>query len=722
MGDFDRLCEWHGIAPDFLNYGGEHIQVSEENRRLLLAALGYNAGEEAQTDVEALFVGPWQRWLPPLSISRDHGAGHGFSIRLPRSDLSETFQWLISAEDVVVEQGDFAPAHSASTGSYHYRDESYEEFRIPLPVLEPGYYDLLLLGKQRRCESRLAVVPEHAYNPGWVESGERLWGTIIQLYTLRSERDWGIGDFADLRYLIIKLAGSGADVVGLNPLHALLPHIGHSCSPYSPSDRRFISPLYISVEDIAEYNLLSEDERNRAREQIAALRQADSIDYEAIKDLKYGFFEKTFSLFAAQHLGKNTDRDRAFSVFMDELGDSLQLFSLYELARNFWANAHEDYCAEIDEAQLVEAKQDRAVLKGLLSQYRTGVLFHCYLQWLCHSQLRLCQHEALNRGMKIGLLRDLAVGADGSGAEVTMNADLYCRGAAVGAPPDPLAERGQNWGLPPLKSPELTRSGYAHYIDLLRTNMADCGALRIDHAMSLMRLWWCPPGKTADFGAYVYYAFDDLLSLLVLESHLNKCVVVAEDLGVVPGEFRQALTENKIFTNKMFYFERNHNGSFKVPFHYDAHALAMVNNHDVPTLVSWWNKTDLVLRYDLGLLEEGTVIEQVLAGRDHDKQMLAERLREEDLFPDSWHGRDLNSPADEAMVSAILALVARASSQIYVMQLEDLLLMDTPVNLPGTSDQYPNWRRKLSQPLETMFASAQACALLQRLDRERKPS
>ena len=322
--------------------------------------------------------------------------------------------------------------------------------------------------------------------------------------------------------------------------------------------------------------------------------------------------------------------------------------------------------------------------------------------------------------MNIGLMRDLAVGADGGGAEVTSNGNLFCKAAAVGAPPDPLAEKGQNWGLPPIDPAKLRQTGFKHFINLLRTNMSHCGALRIDHAMGLMRLWWCPPGHTADFGAYVYYPFPEMLGLLKLESVRNQCMVIGEDMGVVPNEFREAIIAGAVFTNKLFYFEREGDGSFKRPENYMSRALAMLTNHDVPTLRSWWDATDIDLRNTLHLLDDAVPVEAVKAERVNDKYRLLDWLASSGF---DWVNTDrdvlVSSPLSKSLLAAIVTCGAKMASQIYVLQLDDLALIDKPVNVPGTSSEYDNWRRKVDVNLNDLFTDEDNINLLKNVSKIR---
>ncbi len=715
MSDLERLFYWRGIASDYFNYRGEHVSVPEDNRLRLLEAMGISPSDPdvVQKDAFQLDVAPWLRWFPKLVVA-EAGEQVSFDINLAPEDLSDTLDWRISnQEGLLVASGTVNATGLKETGDYLHRGKRFSRRQLCVGPLSANYYHLNVLSGRRSASTELAVCPVRAYQPAWLNKGAdaRPWGVLVQLYTLRSTRNWGMGDFTDLRELIEIAAEKGADMIGLNPLHALSTDLRTHFSPYSPSDRRYINPLYIDPVWIPEYTAhvkLSVDKTLRE-----SLRKADTVDYDKMRALKYPVFQRMFTMFIEREWAVDSSRFQALRDFIVTEGDALVKFARYEAIRQSWPYA----VFRLDAEQGKNADANNVFeLEGSISQ---AIVFHCYLQWLAQKQLAECQHAAKKSGMKLGLIRDLAVGANGDGAEVQNTGGLFCRKAAIGAPPDPLAQTGQNWGLPPAIPSEMRKSGFKHFIALLRTNMRHCGALRIDHAMSLMRLWWCPPGTTADQGAYVYYPFPELQRLLALESQLNECLVVGEDLGVVPNEFREAMAYRGVFSNKLFYFERGDGERFKAPAEYDPVSLAMAANHDVPTLASWWARTDLALRHTLNLLEEGVSYEDMCAQRARDKENLMTALYDAKLYPASWHGRSLDEPADAALIEAILVLAARSASKLFVLQLEDLLMMDTPVNVPGTFDEHANWQRKLSVTTQAIFSDQGVEKIVQKIQHER---
>ncbi|RZV48122.1 MAG: 4-alpha-glucanotransferase, partial [Pseudomonadales bacterium] len=301
------------------------------------------------------------------------------------------------------------------------------------------------------------------------------------------------------------------------------------------------------------------------------------------------------------------------------------------------------------------------------------------------------------------------------GAEVSSKPALFCLQASTGAPPDQFSSEGQDWSLPPLDPVELARDNFQHYIELLRANMAHCGALRIDHVMGMLRLWWCLPDQRG--GAYVYYPMQTLLALLRLESHRNRCLVVGEDMGVVPDEVREAMAGAAIYSNKLFYFERDAEQQFKQPADYASTALLMVTNHDVPTLAGWWNGSELALRAQVGLLNAQTELPQRLEELRCDKHRLLEGLQMLALLPAGWQQQGFDqlqeNPFDLDLCGAILRACAGSRAQLVSFQLEDLQLIEAPVNMPGSFSEYANWRRKQVRETSAIFNNAAITALLQ---------
>ncbi|MDZ7923947.1 MAG: 4-alpha-glucanotransferase [Marinagarivorans sp.] len=692
METLNQLMYWRGIASDYFNYKGEKVGVPLGNRKGLIRAMGVNPDDQdaVATQVYTLDVLPWTLWVPSFQVVEQHKQSF-FSCNFSPADLDRSIVYTLILENGKHINGEFVPSGQPEVGDYVHQGARFSKRVIMCGALPLGYHSLRLSHEDKECVGEIAVVPEKSFLPETFSDAKKPWGFIVQLYTLTSDRNWGIGDLTDLKNLVKKSASMGAGIIGLNPLHALCAPIENNYSPYSPSDRRFIEPLYIDPECVPEFNGLT----SSAATEIALLRAELNVNYKAVYKIKYETFRVMFNEFKEYELKRNTPRAQEFLSFIEREGAPLNEYCLYQVLRDEGI-----YNYSLSSLVLTNIQQD-------------ALDFYSYLQWLAQEQLSGCQLLAKELGMSIGLMRDLAVGADGSGAEVTSSGDLFCKAAAIGAPPDPMAEKGQNWGLPPMDPAKLRQTGFKHFINLLRTNMSHCGALRIDHAMGLMRLWWCPPGRTADFGAYVYYPFPEMLGLLKLESVRNKCMVIGEDMGVVPNEFREAIMAGAVFTNKLFYFERETDGAFKRPENYMPRSLAMLTNHDVPTLASWWGATDIELRNILHQLDDTVPLEVVLAERVNDKYRLLDWLASNGF---EWVTKDRDSlvllPLSMPLLAAIVDCGAKMASQIYVLQLDDLALIDEPVNVPGTSTEYANWQRKIGVSVSDLFSNEEIIKML----------
>ncbi|NHN37377.1 4-alpha-glucanotransferase [Pseudomaricurvus alcaniphilus] len=696
MDSIEKLLYLSGVSADYLDYSGTHHTVPRSDRVRVLRACGYSvdSSEAVEQAVYELDAKPWESWLRPQYIVVEGALAISFSCPPDRLDMP--FRWQVHCESGEQLSAEFSPSACPETGDYHTNSLRYSARQLPLPQHIPlGYHRLTLECGAQSQDCELIVCPPRCHEP--LAADTRLWGVTCQLYTLRSARNWGVGDFTDLMELVELSAAQGAHFIGLNPLHASCSDYPEPVSPYSPSDRRFLSPLYIDPEAVPDFNS-SKLVRERftaaaCQAELAQLRQQELVDYAAVNTLKYQFFELMYQEFCQRHLAGKTERARDFADFVQRKGEPLQDFSRYETTSNSYASA------AVNEPR-----------------------FYSYLQWLAHSQLQQCQQDSLAAGMQIGLLGDLAVGSVGRGCEVVANPDLYLADVTIGAPPDPLAESGQDWGLPVVNPVTLKGSGFRHFISLLRANMESCGALRIDHAMALMRLWWCLPADEHGpaTGLYIFYPLQDLLALLRLESVRNRCLIVGEDLGVVPAEFRTAMAASGIYSNNLLYFEQHNNQYFKPPREHQADALLMVTNHDVSTLADWWNKTDLQRRFELGLLGDENDLQAQLQWRDQEKQKMLNWLAESDSLPENRGATELEPVFDYPLCEAIHHVCAMVNSQLLLLQLEDLQLLQSPVNIPGTYREYPNWQRKQTSNTRDIFSLTQAQQILQLVSKGRK--
>lgn len=725
----EALCERLGIEPEFHDYRGERHLATDEVKRRLVQAMGFEIDGRARARevLERLNLDLWRRGLPPVAVlhaDRDKAV----EIFVPEALADSPGRWQVRFEQGRSREGEFSVPELERLGEATVEGGRVLHCRLYFPHdLPVGYHQLYLRFARsshladRPCQ--LIVAPAQCYRPPVLEAGGRPWGFSIQLYGLRSKRNWGIGDFTDLNEFMEHAAGAGADFVGLNPLHALFPANPHHISPYSPSSRSFLNYLYLDVTALEDYAECDEARRwaesAPVRKQIERLREADHVDYPAVAGLKMHALQMLYRHFVDRHWRRNTNRARRFAAFVERAGEPLRRQAVYDalFAEHARQGGHPEGWQRWPAAR---RSPDSAEIKRFVRARADEVRFYEYLQWLCSEQFEAVQRAARVKGMRIGLYRDLAVGVESGGAEAWSEQQSYSFGASVGAPPDPLALKGQDWGLPPLNPHGLQQNRYATFIRLLSANMAHAGALRIDHVMALARLWWVPRGLQATEGAYVHYPFDDLLGILKLESQRNRCLVIGEDLGTVPGAVREKLPAAGVYSYKVMYFEKN-GERFKRPGEYTGQAMATVTTHDLPTLAGWWEGVDLEMRDELDLFPTPQIRRNEYESRARDRRALLELLTEGGRLPGSPPKTPEDFPdATPGLASAVHCQLAAGRSALMAVQPEDLLLMRKPVNVPGTTDSYPNWRRKLACTTERLFEKREVRQILARIDKTRR--
>ncbi|GAC1402331.1 MAG: 4-alpha-glucanotransferase [Candidatus Velthaea sp.] len=619
-----------------------------------------------------------------------------FHTLLPASSWTGELTWTLVREDGTSVGATVDLRDAPVTETFEREGVRFDRRKIVLPRLPLGYHrlnvDAQAYGKH---DGAFIVVPAAAFAP----SQSRSWGIAIQLYTLRSARNWGIGDFGDLRDAVALAADAGASYLGLNPLHA--PHRSdpNAASPYAPTSRRFLNWLALDVEALPEAGdpgvRAAIAERTFAR-RLAQLRATALVDYAGVAQCKDAILRRAFAVFERE------PQDPDFAGFVAREGIALERFAIFETLTGRLGR---------DTARWPEAYRDArtAEVRSFADAERAAVTYAMWLQWRLTQQLSAVAAAGRERGVE--LYRDLAVGVDASGADVWGDPQAYLPSASVGAPPDVLNPGGQDWGLPPLDPSALTRDGYRTVAELFRANMAEAGALRIDHAMSLTRLFWIPRGAPASDGGYIRYPLEDVLGILALESARARCVVIGEDLGTVPAGFRECMSAARVLSYRILFFERDETGGFIEPERYPPLALAASGTHDLAPFAAWLEGSDIDLRERLAVIgPDAARIER--AERQHDRFRLTDTLtRSGDLAPTELD--------DIAIVTAAHRFLARSHAAIVMMQLDDAIGEHAPVNVPGTSDQYPNWRRKLGADLATIARDPRFLRLCAAISAER---
>ena len=692
-----RLAEAAGIEARYWDIEGRQHETTPETMRALLRAFGLRAesGAEIGESLALLRGEPWREMVPPVHMMRE-GEGTAIAYRAPPGEAGK-LEWAIVCENGEQRTGvcDLATLPVEETGEAAGMATALR--KLPLPALPLGYHHLRLAGAE--AETLLIVAPPSCHLPaGW--PGRRYWGLAAQLYALRRRGDWGIGDFTALRALI---AGAGAaDAVGLNPLHALFRDVPEAASPYSPSSRLFCNPLYLDVEAIAEY---AEVHAVAARHDTGEL-----VDYRSVAAEKYATLEALFRVFQSRHLAATDARAADFLAFVAQGGEPLRKFALFEaLCEAFGSHDWRHW-------PLWAQNADSPGARAFAEDHTSRIAYSQYLQWQCDMQLGAASALARER-MAIGLYGDLAVSVDTTSADHWAERKIFAGEARIGAPPDPFNEQGQEWGVVPFDPRALRRSGYGYLIALFRSAMRHVGALRIDHVMGWQRLFLVPAGAPAASGAYVRYPLEDFLAIAALESRRNQCLLIGEDLGTVPAGFRERMAAAKLLSCRVFYFERD-GARFRRPQEFPLLSAVSATTHDLATLRGYWLGEDIAVKARLGVLAMDEAA-RARTARAEDKRLMLEALRDEGVLPADLDLAYATAELSPALAAAIHAYLARTPSLLFVAQLDDLAGSLEQTNLPGTTTEYPNWRRRLARTLEDLLGDPAIREAMAAIARER---
>ena len=574
----------------------------------------------------------------------------------------------------------------------------------PLPESLPlGYYDVTVtIGSHAPESMRLIITPDCAYRPADLRTA----GVAISLYGVRSRRNWGCGDFRDLRDIVDWTAEeTGAGFIGLNPLHAIHNRRPFNTSPYLPNSVFYQNFIYLDVEAIEDFQVSKRARRlwntAAAQEKLKALRNSENVEYEEVSAWKLRFLKLAFLEFL------HSNRVPEFQTYLEREGDLLDRFAIYcaldeHLHKRdpnvwIWPDWPEAY-----------RRPDSPEVAQFRKRHWRSVLFYKYVQWQLDLQLAAAQEYARQK-LPIGLYHDLALATDSRGSDLWAHGQAFISGCRVGSPPDGFSPKGQDWAFPPPNSDYHFETGYRLFADSIRNNVRHGGALRIDHVMRFFRLYWIPDGADATQGAYVRDRYENYIRILALESVRRKVIVVGEDLGTVEPEVRETLARFGILSYRLFYFERDEHGDFRPFTEYPSSALVSATTHDLPTLAGFWINEDIEARYRLGLLKDEAGYRAQLVDRARDKQLMLDLLRRLDLlprdFPRSAH--DVPELTGE-LHNAIIGFLASTPSGLLLVNQEDLTKEIHQQNLPGTTWQYPNWSRKMKFTVEQLSTEKMA--------------
>jgi 4-alpha-glucanotransferase len=700
--ELTELAQAYGVATDFWDWRGNHVTVALETVVAVLTSLGVDvaAAQSVERSLADVREAPWRRTLPPCTVVREGELreipvhvphGERVTVRLIFEDGRPPRE--LTPVDRYVEPREVAGALVGEA-----------TVAVP-PDLPLGWHTIearLGAATEAVATAPLVVTPAYLGLPESMGRHGRAWGFTTQLYSVRSKRSWAHGDLEDLGE-IARWSGAelGAGFVLVNPLHAPAPTVPVEPSPYLPVTRRFVSPLYIRIEEVPEYGYLSgaaRTEVERLSLELRALNAADVlIDRDAVWEAKRS------ALTMLHAVPRSPGRQADYDLFVEQEGEGLRDFAVW--------------CALADVhgpiwSQWPDSLQDprSAVVARTATELADRVDFYRWLQWVVDGQLGAAHRRALDAGMSLGVVHDLAVGVHRDGADTWALQDVMGRGVTVGAPPDAFNQQGQDWSQPPWRPDRLVEAGYAPYRDMLRTVLRHAGGVRVDHVLGLFRLWWVPEGRPPSEGTYVRFDHDALVGILALEAHRTGALVVGEDLGTVEPWVRDYLAERGILGTSILWFEQNWDeGTPLPPESWRELCLAAVTTHDLPPTAGYLAGEHIRIRAELGLLTRTLEEEQRIDSQDRSSWL-------DLLVARGWLAEDARDDVQAVVVGLHRALAA-TPSRLLGVSLTDAVGDRRAINQPGTDTEYPNWRVPLADGsgrpvlLEDLMSSPWAATL-----------
>lgn len=712
INELSGLC---GIIPEYYDTWDNLRTVPFETKAAALRAMGYDTAEPGKVR-EAIAGIKQKRYctlIEPVMVVSVNAQPGELRLNIPAEEVDEgtVIRWSVTDEKDNTEINSAELSGIPRQTVKEIAGKRVIEVSVPVRDDRPaGYYDveveIVSAGHVLSGQMRLIITPDRAYLPPALADGNRTWGLGINLYALRSGSNQGVGDLSDLGEML-QWVGSklGGDFVAINPLHSITNRMPYGVSPYSPLSRLYCNMIYIDIYGV-------EDVRNSRRataiiespefvEELERLRQTELIDYEGVARLKDPVLNAAFQYLYEEHLLPLTKRGQRFRLFISSEGKPLDDYATFlSLHEHFtqkglchWKEwPHEYHNPDTHEVRMFRERHEKRIT------------FHKYIQWLIDEQLGAASGKAEESGMSIGLYRDLAVGSLADGSDVWGNQDIFAIDINVGAPPDNFSLRGQNWGFPPLIPDRLRDQGYDFFIQVIRENLKHAGAIRIDHALGLFRLYWIPPGIKSQDGVYIRYPSEDLIRIIALESMRNRVVVIAEDLGTVGKEVRETLQRFGMLSYRLFSYEKDRSTrEYMPPQAYPEMAVTSVTTHDLPTISGFWTGRDIEVRKALNLYPDEDAWRLDLSNRQADRQRLLRALRRAGLLPQGMPTDPGRIPVmTEELCLAIYRYLAMTSSKLLTVNLDDIIGTVDQQNLPSTVYEYPNWRRKVPYRIEEL--------------------
>ena len=700
-----RAADECGICREYWDIFGKRHEVSVDVCRRFLQALRWDV-----SNLEGIERERAKRFEPVSAVPRTlvvSESDKSIPVTIPASSSKEIgFEVLL--EDGQRLAGSLESTQLRRVYGLTLGERRWVRYELSLPAEVPlGYHTLRITSDGELAgESHLIVCPNRAYLPDKLASGGRTAGFNVALYGLRSDRNWGCGDFTDLCSLIDWARSEiGFNFIGLNPLHALHNRMPYNTSPYLPLSMFYKNLIYIDIESVPEFKSSSLArslfDSPRVRQTISKLRDTEFVEYEGVDRLKRRFLKVLYREFRRSRT-RDSARAKAFADYCAQEGDLLHKFALYCALDEFLHKQDPNRWTWRD-WRIEYQDSESETCHRFAERHSRSVDFYKYVQFVIHEQLSDAQAFAKQRGMPIGLYHDLALATDNCGSDLWAHCSFYVNGCRVGAPPDDFSPRGQDWAFPPPHTGRHCDDGYRLFRESIRKIVQYGGALRIDHVMRLFRLFWIPEGCEAAQGVYVRDNAADLMRILALESVRSKNIIIGEDLGTVTDEIRDMLSRFGVLSYRLFYFEKNyHNKTFKHSHEYPRQALVSSSTHDLPTIVGFWKFRDIEARKAAGLVDEAGYHQQI-EDRKGEKQRLLEVLHSENLLP-YYYPRNAEQfvEVDGDLHNAIVGFLAQVPSMILLVNQEDFTKEAEQQNLPGSTAQYPNWRRKMKVKIEDL--------------------
>jgi len=719
----DELAASYGIEPEYIDNWGRTHPTTIETKKKILKAMGAVVDTPKQAK-EAWLTRLEQRsscLAEPAIVASLSALPKELAFQLPLEMQGAVPEGLKVSLSITDEQGathDFSYTQNdlSYSGTIKPGSTTYHRFGVPFPQLQAlGYYRFHLsvsTGDQHKSQQDIFVTicPDKAHIPSALQGNGRTAGIAVSLYGVRSEKNWGVGDFGDLKDLLDWVAEDlQGGIIALNPLHAIFNRAPFNTSPYLPVSRFYRNFIYLNIPAMEDYQDSPQAQAlvkaPETQQLLSELRASEKVQYERVAALKEKVLTQVFQNFLKNHwnrTGNKTDRQRELENYIESEGRLLDNFATFCAldstirSRNpemwTWPQWPPEY-----------HRPDTEAVERFRREHWQDVLFCKYVQWQLEKQLAQIQDYAKSLGMCIGLYHDLALAIDRFSADFWANQDFFVSELRVGAPPDAFSQHGQDWGFPPPNIERLRDTGYELFVKEIRKNCAFGGALRIDHVMRFFHLYFIPKGEPPRKGAYVSQHFEDLLRIVALESVRNQVVIIGEDLGTVPAYIRDVLGEINIFSYRLLYFEKDDQQGFILPQHYPELALVTVTTHDLPTLAGFWTHRDIETRKDAGIFDSQQAIIEAAAEREADKEKLLELLEDLGLLSGDC-GKDVKAYPEVTgeLQNAVVGFLALTPAKLFILSQEDLFKETDQQNLPGTTAEYPNWSLKMRYTVEQL--------------------